>query len=411
MITTVPEARAAAPAVRVPVRRADLEWLRVFAMLMVVGAHSAQVFIPWTGWHVQNPERSAILGQFAVFVWPWVMPLFMLLAGAGARFSLAHRSDEEFGIERTRRLLVPFFAATLLLIPPQIYYERLAQGRFTGSFTSFYPHFFECCYPEGNLAAGHLWFVLYLWVYSVVSLPLLRRLGQPAARQWTRALSRFCLRGNGMIFILALPVVISQVVLRGFFPQSFALIDDWSAHALLFFFFLTGFVLVGEPALMRAVDRQWHVALAVAVAASLWIGVEVARAQTPDALPVAWSTSYVPFWTMFGLAAWAWTVVFIGATRRWLRADNSVLQYASRSVYSVYILHQTVIVIVAYYIIQWDADVAAKFFAILTMGLILTVLAAELGRRWRPTRLLLGTKRAQPPVLTPALSRRAAPRP
>jgi len=372
-------------------RRTDLEALRVLAMATVFLAHCMQVFVPWVSWHIQNADRSEALGQIALFAWPWVMPLFMLLAGAGASLSLGRRTDEQFGYERTLRLLVPFVAGTLLLVPPQIYVERLAQARFAGSFLEFYPTFFECCYPDGNLAAGHLWFIGYLWVYSIASVPLLRTLSGERGEPWRARVSAVCDRPAGVLWFAA-PVVATQLLLRGEFPQSYAFFDDWAAHALLFLAFLYGCLSIAEPDLLGAVDRQWRVAIAPAAGASVWIALVVASADRTDPLPATYDLRYLLFWTAFGVAAWSWIVVLIGAMRHWVRGRSRALHYASRSVYGTYIIHQTVIVIAAYFVVRWNGAIAMKFAALVAISLAVTGALNELGRRWRATRLLLGWK-------------------
>jgi fucose 4-O-acetylase-like acetyltransferase len=358
------------------VRRADLEWLRVAAMVTVFVAHAAHVFTPWHPWHIQNAERSQGLAQLTLFVWPWVMPLFMLLAGAGAWFSLSRRSDPQFRRERTMRLLLPFVIGTLVLIPPQIWVERLAQGRFEGSLFRFYPRFFECCYPRGNLAAGHLWFIAYLWAYSLALVPVLRRLSRPPGSRHVAALARMVTRPGGVL-LLAVPLVLTQLALRGAFPQSFDFVRDWANHAILVLAYVYGFLLFSERDLQAAVDRQWQLALPVAAAASAALALYAARMGDTAAPPTPYSIAYFAFWTVFGVAGACWMVVWIGFTRRFLRAMPQALAHASQRLFPIYLLHQTVIVLVAYLVVQWPLGVLPKFVALLALSFTVTVALAE----------------------------------
>jgi len=53
-----------------PERRADIDWLRVLAVLLVFLTHTAQVFSPLDDWHIASPDTSRVLGQFTVFMAP-----------------------------------------------------------------------------------------------------------------------------------------------------------------------------------------------------------------------------------------------------------------------------------------------------------------------------------------------------
>jgi len=384
-------------------RRADLDVLRVAGMFTVFLAHAAQAFSPWQAWHIVNAERTVWAGHVNLFAFPWVMPLFMFLAGAGAYMSLSHRSDGEYARDRTVHLVLPFIIGTLLLVPPQIWVERLAQGRTTEGYFRFYPHFFECCYPEGNLAASHLWFVAYLWVYALVSVPLLRWLSSAHGMRSIRRLGNVCRRTGGILWLI-LPLALSQVALRARYPQSLMLINDWSNHAVLFIEYVYGYLLAADRELLAAARSQWRIALVPAAAASLWLAVYAARSTVPGILPLPWTPAYFAFWSLFGVASWSWIVVAAGAshrivgegaqrTRRTHRElTRSGLEYISRAVYPFYMLHQTVIVLVASVVVLWPVAVLPKFIVLFTVSLILTAMLTELVRRWKPTRIALGMK-------------------
>jgi fucose 4-O-acetylase-like acetyltransferase len=105
-------------------RRPEIELLRVVALVAVFAAHAAQPFNPWDVWQLRGPESSKWLGELVLFVAPWVMPLFVLLAGASAWHSLGARSTAEYLNERVMRLILPMAVGILLVVPPQVYYGR-----------------------------------------------------------------------------------------------------------------------------------------------------------------------------------------------------------------------------------------------------------------------------------------------
>jgi fucose 4-O-acetylase-like acetyltransferase len=185
-------------------RRPEIDILRVVAMLVVLVVHSAEPFNPWDDWHVRSPERSRWLGELVLFLAPWVMPLFMLLAGASAWHSLGRRSARAYVHERVTRVLLPLAAGILILVPPQMYIDRRERGLFDGSLLEFYPHFFDGLYPNGNFGWLHLWFLGLLALFALITLPLFRWLRTAAGRRVTSRLAT----------VSALPAAIMLVGMR-----------------------------------------------------------------------------------------------------------------------------------------------------------------------------------------------------
>ena len=98
------------------------------------------------------------------------------------------------------------------------------------------------------------------------------------------------------------------------------------------------------------------------------------------------------FWTAFGVASGCWLVALLGFARRFLRATPRLLAHAARAVFPIYLLHQTVIVLVAYHVVRWPMGVSAKFGVLLMLSFALTVALAELAAAIAPIRRALGVK-------------------
>ena len=110
----------------------------------------------------------------------------------------------------------------MLLSPLQWYLTTFVSGRSLHSLLQSYPAYFRnmrlSWTPEWLGRYGyHLWFLGYLFAISVVMLPVLELLRRPASRRAVAAAADFC-RRPGAIYIFALPLVVSQVALRGRFP-------------------------------------------------------------------------------------------------------------------------------------------------------------------------------------------------
>ncbi|GAO02185.1 acyltransferase [Anaeromyxobacter sp. PSR-1] len=375
-------------------RRADLDWLRVLGMLAVFLVHAAEPFNPWDTWHVQSALRSKWLGELVFFPAPWIMPLFMALAGEAAWLALRSRSPARYVRERLLRLGLPLVLGILVLVPPQVWVERRLQGRFDGSLLAFYPHFFDGIYPDGNFAWHNLWFLVFLLAFSLATAPLLARLRAPAGRRLLARLAAPCQGPAGLAW-LVLPAVAIRILTATSAPGFPPLAYDWSNRGLLLPAFLWGFAVAAEPGFAAAVDRHWRPALAIAVAASVglcawaWPGDVLAR------LPAARSAGGVLLWGGYGCASWCWLVALLGGARRFLAHDGEALQRASGLVYPFYVLHHGVIVALAAAMVRRGADSAglpAAFVGLAAASLAISVALCWVVAAWEPLRLVFGLR-------------------
>ena len=388
-MTEVSTAQPLAPAAPVPATSATVaatarlvyvDWLRVLALVGVFVIHVCSVFDPWDEWHITNGERSRLLGEIIVLMAPWIMPLFMLLAGVTAWYSLVHRDNTTYLRERRQRLLMPLVIGVLVLVVPQVYLERRLRGQFTGSYWSFYPHFFDGIYPRGNFSWHHLWFLGHLFVYSLVALPLFRYWRSERGRPQLDRVAAICRSRAGLLW-LALPLVVERHVLFWVFRERHMLTSDWSNVAILFVAYVYGYVLAAEPAVGEAIDAQWREAALVAITATVilvtgtWIGI------LPSHIPEPYAPGYLAFWTLYAVGAWASMVSVLGVARKLLNHETRVLRFGQRTGMAWYVLHQPVIVAVAYVAVQWNAGVPTTFVTILIASLIGTLAGTELLRR------------------------------
>jgi surface polysaccharide O-acyltransferase-like enzyme len=376
-------------------RRPEIELLRVAAMISVFAAHAAQPFNPWDIWHVQSPDRTKWLGELVLFLAPWVMPLFVLLAGASAWHSLSKRSAREYLNERVARLIVPLVAGILLLIPPQVYLDRRQHGLVNGSFLAFYPHFFNGLYPSGNFTLAHLWFLAVLALLALITLPFFQWLRRAPGRKTMAKLAALC-GPQGAILLLVFPMIALRVALWMILPGSRPILIDWSNRTTLLAMFVYGYVLAGEPALMRAVDRQWKLMVGVAVAFSAamfawaWPGMFLER------LPVPFSFSYTMLWSLYALGGLAWSLALLGAARAIPVGSRRWLDRASELLNPFYMLHQTVIVVLAFWLIGIGRGPIATYAMLFVTAFVATSVLCTLAKRWRVTRVVLGVRTVVP---------------
>jgi peptidoglycan/LPS O-acetylase OafA/YrhL len=347
-------------------RRLDVDWLRIFAVYLLFPFHVGKVFDIPPYYHLKNAELSEAMGFFTGFVHQWHMRLLFVLAGWSLLASLRARGREGFRRERFRKLMVPFLAGCFVLCPFLGWAERLngmlilPDGRIERlagpgpGFVEYLPHFFAL----PGFTWAHLWFLLYLYVFTLLYLPLFRRLeARPGARERVAA---------GWAW-LPLPLLAgSEVALRGRWPGVQNLYDDWANVVLYSTLFVTGFLLARQPAFEAAVHRQGARLGGVGLAAagflmSGWAGL------TP--LP-AWAAHAAS-----GVAAWGIVAGLLAFGARTLRRGGAVFRWLRGSSFPVYVLHSPAIVLVAHFVVRTGWSIPSKFAVILSGSLALALVA------------------------------------
>lgn len=370
-----------------------LDWLRVIAIFVLLFFHTGMLFVGW-GWHITNPEIIPGLELPMDIAHRLRMPLLFVIAGAGLWFALRRRSGAGLLGERSLRLLLPAAVGMLLIVPPQIYVERVVAGDWNGGYLAFLTQrvFRFEPYPEGDFAWHHLWFIVYLYAYVLILLPLLL--------WWRRA--KPGLKPGLWIHALGLPLGINEALLKPLFPETHNLTSDWYIFDHYLLLTIYGIALAS---MKDAWDwlRDWRrssLAFAVALTAVglplLEVGV-IERDTWMDAV-------YANLFT------WAWLMTFLGYGRRFLSFGNRLLAWARDASYPVYILHQTVIIVIAYFIIGKSWSPWTKYAVVLVSTLVISVAIYEFVlRRFALTRLVFGIKSHAPAPEKPATKAASCP--
>ncbi len=393
-----------------PDRRNDIDSLRVIAVILLIYFHTAMIFNIWSVFHIKNNELSLEATLFISFLNIWHMPLFFLLAGISTYYALDFRTGKTFAKERVKRLLIPLIFGILIVVPPQVYYERLAWWsetrhspiNFNGSYLEFYPQFFVGIYPNGNFSWHHLWFMWYLFFISLITLPIFLKLKNENGKERISNIASSFENGR-KIFLFAIPLIIVNVSLRWIFPESHDFIFDWAAilHFLLIFIF--GFIIVADSRFQDTIARNKGLALFFGIIIAIFT-------LTYDALTYINSTSnssstaytvtnpallimiYIIGMALWSFCVWCWLIAFLGYGRKYLNKQNSFINYASKIALPYYILHQTVIVVIGFYVIQWETSILIKYLVITTAALFITLLICELIKTNNITRFMFGMK-------------------
>jgi hypothetical protein len=188
-----------------------------------------------------------------------------------------------------------------------------------------------------------LWFVAYLWVYTVVL--YVGVLVLPGATARLRSFAERRLTGVGIVLWPLAYLVLIRMFLAPHFPQTDVLVGDWYNHALYGAIFLLGFALAGTRAPWAALVRARWIALGVAILAWGYVCALMGMYGDEPGIP---PTKLFIGRVAYAAEQWLVIVAILGFAHRHLVHDSAARRYLTTAIFPVYILHQTVIVVCAH---------------------------------------------------------------
>jgi len=239
------------------------------------------------------------------------------------------------------------------------------------------------------LSWHHLWFLIYLFTFSLILLPVFQYFRKEKRATLISSIARF-MEKPGAIFSLAIPLIVINFALRptfGWGNQN--LIWDWANFLYYMTVVFYGFLLVSDRRITMVVQRNWFAALVLAGILS-----SVIMLSRFDKL----SLTTPGYNAVHAAACWCWLIALIGIGSRLINFTNRVLRYATDAVLPVYIVHQTIIITLGFYIVKWNTGIAVKYFLIGVATLVLSLAVYEIVRRTSVTRFLFGIKTRKHPV-------------
>jgi peptidoglycan/LPS O-acetylase OafA/YrhL len=368
-------------------RRFDLDWLRVLAILCVFLYHSTR-FFNLEDWHVKNAITYTWVEGLESFMEVWMMPLIFLISGASIFYAMDKGGAGKFFKDKVLRLLVPLVVVVFTHASLQVYLERLTHGQFNGSYWTFLPHYFEGMYGFGGNFAWigmHMWYVLVLFIYCLIFYPLFR---------WWKGSGRGVL--DKLVNLIASPWTLwLALAFPIFFLDIFTDDTDWMTGAggwpflYYIFFLLYGFVIASYERLQTNIRRARWAYLVAGLILSAVYGLLSANTANPviDQLENEWGDP------LFFLGACTLLPAFLGFAMQYLTRSNRFLKYAGEAVLPFYILHQTVLLAIGYFVVQWAIPGLAKWAIIFTGSFIVIMALYEfMVRRINLLRFLFGMK-------------------
>lgn len=370
-------------------RHYGMDWLRIGAFGLLIFYHIGMVFVPW-GWHVKtaDPIEWTVIPMFATN--GWRLTLLFVVSGFASR-ALWAKAPTAGGFvgNRTARLLVPLLFGIIIVIPPQPWIELVTQHGYAGSLSTFWLHDYFRFGTLGGIVLPtwqHLWFVLYLWVYTLALALLLLIPGGGRVQ----ALFDRIFAGSAVLWLPMLWLFLLRVVLFPSEMQQHDLINDLPWHLTNLPALLFGFALAGSPATMAAIGSWWKIAGVIAIAS--YAVIAAIFLIWPD--DASWTATIADaFHHARAINPWAAIVALIGVADRFWNRDHAWRPMLTEAVFPFYIIHQTIIVVAGWWLLRVALPSGVEF-AVLVIATVAGCWAFYLvGRSVSCLRPLIGLRR------------------
>jgi len=353
-------------------RKYELDWLRVLAILSVFLYHSTR-FFNLGDWHVKNVNTYVWVEIWNIFTTRWMMPLFFIISGASLFYAMRKSGGwRKFYVDKFLRLMIPVLVASVTHSALQVYLERLNHGQFSGSFISFLSEYFNGVYlgigMTGNFAyhGMHLWYLLFLFIYSMICYRLF---------VWLRGTGRDIL--NRIMTIFAIPGLmyiwfsIPLLIMKAIIPEAVLRVGSGGWGFLYYIWFLiSGFMIISSERVQQQIKNQRWISLLSGMVLSI---VYLYQLFSPSRVILpAGITDWIYALLSF-LSAWSWLFAILGFGMRFLSFDRPFLRYANEGVLPFFILHQTVLLGIGYFIMAWKIPDVLKWAIVFTSSFIVII--------------------------------------
>lgn len=359
-------------------RKYDIDWLRTIIVLSIVPFHAFVIFNQDKGWVMFVKDKmdvpafdfiNNILSRFN-------MSTLFFLAGMAIFYSLQRRDTGAFLKQRVKKLFIPLLTGSLLLNPVMTYFWSMNQGR-NENFPEHYIGFFTKDLGSldglsGGYTPAHLWFVLYLLLYSFMALPLFLWFKSDKSEKVKNKLAGFFYKPM-TILLLTIPYCLLYLI---------EILDEKNPIAFLYIVVI-GCLFATDDRYLRALSRdKWIYLIITLLAFILYFG---CRPSSDSKSVVLYAYAF-----LVKLTKILPVLSLLGLFHCYVNKNTKALQYLSGASYTIYIIHLLIVTAVGYVVIQLSITPILKLLLIVTISYALCFLFYELLRRTKYVGVLFG---------------------
>lgn len=352
-------------------RKNYIDWLKAICILYLLPFHTARIF--------DANEANYIQGKPNVFCTTlvdsslWFMPLMFLLAGMSCYFSLKKRSNTQYLKERFLRLFIPLVFGIIIFLPPEGYFAYKSHSGSTLNFIAYLQKFFfdfsDLNGYHGSFTPGALWFILYLFIISLITLPIMRKLSTFKSK---------LLKAPFKILLICIPITVASAIPSIANKSIFV----YGTYVIL------GFLIASDNSTLDMIENHKNFYLLCSITGYIIIFIEITS--------IGWQTGINPLGIIFSLiyyfTIWVSLLTFLSFGKKYLNFRIDFLSYFSHASFTIYIVHQTYIVIFAYFILKLTNIFVLQYITIICLTLAASLITYEVLKRFKAFRFMFGIK-------------------
>jgi glucans biosynthesis protein C len=351
-------------------RKNFIDNIRILCILLLFPFHTSMIFNTFGDPFYVFSTPFELFSELVVVVYPWWMTLLFTIAGISSSYALKKRSSKEYAKERVFKMLIPLLFGIVIVIPVQSYTADVFHNGYAGGYFEHYAVFFtkftDLSGYDGGFTPAHTWFMLYLFVISMVSLPIMLWYNR-----WDKKID-----GNKITMPILLPLFLLILLMTPIIELGGKSVGESLACFLIGFFLLS---------LDEVQDKLVKCRIPLAVS---WVMLMALRS-----LMYLNNIGHGLVWDIEQrMLTWIGILAILGLGKRYLNFNNKFTQYFSLAAFPIYFFHQSVLVVIAFYVIKLTDIILLQFVSILIMSFIITLLCYELFRRFSVTCFMFGIK-------------------
>lgn len=366
-----------------------IDWIRIIAFSLLILLHG---MVPFTAipWEINNGERSELLTKIVFWLHQWRLPLLFFVSGLGINLSMKSRTLASFYGERFRRLFIPLLFAMFFFIPIQPYFEFLQKGKISPGYWNFYQQVWQLkVYPDGPLTWSHMWFIVYLIAFILLLFPIFF-LGKQKWVAGKRAVLEHRFGSPVLLALAVLPIIGIIYKLSIEYPENGSLTEDWFAFTMFITMLVYGYLVGASQAFWKQTAQYRWITGGMALTSGLILFFTY---WTPIPSFTVKDNRFMMYCVLNGIHIWSMILFWCGMAKQYLDKPSPVLRYLNEAVYPYFIIHQTIIVALGYYIVQWQMPLMVKCILLISLSVLMIMSIYHLViRKTKLTRFLFGMK-------------------
>lgn len=345
----------------------NLRWIWI---VLLIPFHAAMAWNTWEGNYIWF-HGNKILSSFVIAICSFYMPLLFVLAGMSMNFALRKRSYGQFVIERLKKLLLPLISGIVTVVAFMTYYADRYNNGYDGTFLSHYSIFLtqvgDLTGYDGKFTPGHLWFMLFLFIASLLVLLVVM-----FQRKCYADLSFRKVKVWWLILIDAFPIIGARIFDFGgkSIGESFVLV-------------MLGYYIFSEEEVIEKLRKYRYIFLGITFIASCTYVVVFVWMESYNSIICSIATQ---------VAEWFGILGFLGFGKQTLEVNNRLTQFMTARSFPIYIFHFGWLVFLQYSLSKVIHSTLLLYVIAVIGTFVLVIATVELIGRIPILRNLFGVK-------------------